>query len=133
MPVAFELDKGKRLVRTRGWDLVTAGDLQALSAGIRQLFADGTLDAEWSELVDFRAVTRTDMIPTEAVRAIARNSPWPKSSRRVIVAPVTVVYGVSRMYQLMSASDDQALAVVRTEAEALEFLAADRSGEQRPS
>jgi hypothetical protein len=72
MPVAFELEMGKRLVRTRGWDLVTAGDLHALSSAIRQLFADGTLDAEWSELVDLREVTRTDMIPTEAVRAIAR-------------------------------------------------------------
>jgi hypothetical protein len=111
---------------------VTAGDLHALSAGIRQLFADGTLDAEWSELVDFREVTRTDMIPTAAVRELARNSPWPKSSRRVIVAPVTVVYGVSRMYQLLGASDE-ALAVVKTEAEALEFLTADRRSEGRPS
>lgn len=133
MPFAFELDRDNRLVRTRGWDLVTAADLHALSSRIRQMFAEGTLDAGWSELVDLREVTRTDMIPTDAVGAIARNSPWPKSSRRVIVAPVPVVYGVSRMYQLLSSSDDETLAVVRTEAEALAFLAADRGGEQRPT
>jgi hypothetical protein len=88
--VAFELDRGKRLVRTRGWDLVTA------------------------------------------VRELARNGPWPKSSRQVIVAPVTVIYGVSRMYQLLGASDE-ALAVVEAEAEALEFLTPDRRSEGRPS
>ncbi len=124
MPAECELDFTNRVVRTRGWDLVTAGDLFALSTRIETLLADGTIDAGWRELVDFRQVTRTEFIPTEAVRELARSNPWPKSARRVIVAPVNVVFGVSRMYQLLTASGDAQIAVVRTEAEALEFLAA---------
>ncbi len=124
MPAELKLDHTKRVVRTRAWDIVTAGDLYALSSQVRGLFADGTIDAAWSELVDFREVTRMDFVPVEAVRALAQSNPWPKESRRVILAPVAVVFGMSRMYQLLSASDDDAIAVVRTEAEALEFLAA---------
>jgi hypothetical protein len=124
MPAECELDYTNRLVRTRGWDHVTAGDLFALASRIRQLFAEGTIDAGWREFVDFREVTRTELVPAEAVRQLARENPWPSTARRVILAPVAVVFGVSRMYQLLAASGHEEIAVVRTEAEALGFLAA---------
>jgi hypothetical protein len=51
----------------------------------------------------------------------------------VILAPVAVVFGVSRMYQLLTTSADEVLAVVRTEAEALAFLAAGQHTNEPPS
>lgn len=124
MPADCELDHVNRLVRTRASDLVTAGELFALSNRLGRLFADGTIDGEWRELLDFRLVTRMELVPIEAVRQLALDNPWPKTSRRVIVAPSSVVFGVSRMYQLLTHSDGEDMAVVRTEAEALAFLAA---------
>lgn len=123
MPASFELDYSRRLLRIRGRDLVTAGQLYAIANEIRQLFADGTIDASWSELVDFREVTRTEHVPTVAVRELAHDSPWPHTARRAIVAPAAAVFGMSRMYQLLSTSADEVMAVVRSEEEALEFLA----------
>jgi hypothetical protein len=127
MPADYQLDFSNRLVRTRAWDMVSAGDLFELSSRIHALFADGTIDAGWKELIDFRQVTRTELIPAEAVRQLAQTNPWPKSARRVIVAPVAAVFGISRMYQLLT-SDDAELSVVRTEDEACELLSLPSHG-----
>jgi hypothetical protein len=124
MPSECDLDFTNRLVRTRAWDLVTTGELFALSTRIQELLAEGTIDSGWRELVDLSQVTRTELVPTEVVRQLALSNPWPRSTRRVIVAPVNAVFGMSRMYQLLSASGDAQIAVVRTEAEALEYLTA---------
>jgi hypothetical protein len=104
--------------------VLTAGELFAVTAEIEALVAAGTIDSSWRELVDFRQVTRAEMVPAEAVQQLAKGSPWPRTARRVILAPVTVVYGVSRMYQLLTDAAEGALAVVRTEAEALRLLLA---------
>lgn len=104
--------------------MLTAGELFAVTAEIETLVASGMIDSTWRELVDFRQVTRAEMVPAAAVQQLAKGSPWPRTSRRVILAPATVVYGVSRMYQLLTDAAEGALAVVRTEAEALRLLLA---------
>jgi hypothetical protein len=123
MPAEIELDGPARLVRTRARDILTAGELYEVASRIRDLFLDGTIDAGWSELVDFREVTRAEMIPVDAVERLARTNPWPSSARRVIVAPAAVVFGMSRMYQLLASSTDDEIGVVRTLDEAYRALA----------
>ena len=127
MPAEFRLDHGKRLVESRAVGVLTGTDLLEHMVAIRTLFEDGTLDATWSQLADFTEVTAVGEPLGYAVPDLARSNPWPRECRRVIIAPMTAIFGLSRMYQLLTGDPDQSIAIVRTRAEALELLAHDHA------
>jgi hypothetical protein len=89
---------------------------------MHDLFADGSLDATWSQIADFSEVTTVAEISSAGVRSLAAQNPRPKTARRVLIAPATVVFGLSRMYQMLTGAENEHLTVVRTEEEALSFL-----------
>jgi hypothetical protein len=96
-------------------------------AAIRALFEEGNLDATWSQIADFTEVTMLGEPLGDAVLDLARSNPWPRECRRVVIAPMTAIFGLGRMYQLLTGDPDQNIAVVRTRAEALELLAHDHA------
>jgi hypothetical protein len=77
---------------------------------------------EINELVDYTKVERFDVSPS-TVRTIAAAPPvFTGRSFQVFVAPETVVFGMSRMYQLLLQEKRPNMAVVRTLIEAEELL-----------
>jgi hypothetical protein len=122
MPADYSLDRIRRVVLSRAWDALSEQDLVEHVRLMHDLFADGSLDATWSQIADFSEVTTVGEISSAGVRSLAAQNPWPKTARRVLIAPVTVVFGLSRMYQLLTGAEDEHLTVVRTEEEALSFL-----------
>ena len=125
MAVGFTLDHERRLVDSRASGVLKGAEMLGHMAAIRELFDDGVLDASWSQVADFSEVTVLSDPLGDAVQDLARGNPWPRECRRVVVAPMTAVFGLSRMYQQLTGDTDQSIAVVRTRAEALELLALD--------
>lgn len=123
MPVEFELDVRRRIVRSRGWGIVSERDLLEHTNEMRRLFAEGTIDNTWSQLAKFEAATEFSMLSTEGIRRIAWANPWPPNVRRVFIAPDLVAFGLTRMYQSLAGDSAVQLKVVSTEEQAMRVLA----------
>ncbi len=106
---------------------LTGSDLLDHTVAMRALFEAGNLDATWSQIIDFTGVTKLGEPLGDLVVDLARTNPWPRECRRVFIAPMTAIFGLSRMYQLLTGDPEQNITVVRTRAEALELLALDRA------
>ena len=128
MPASFTLDRPRRLVYSRAWGALREQDLLQHADSVRTLFDNGTLDGTWSQLADFSDVTSFDEVSSNGIRKLAERNPWPRTTRRVVLAPSALAFGLGRMYQLMlGAGESDRLQVVRTEAEALALLDAEGS------
>ena len=122
MPVDYELDHGSRVVRSRTWGDVTEDDIARLQLGIQNLFRDGILDAAWAHVADFTGTTSVADLSAAAIQRRAHSNPWPPGSCRVLIAPSTVVYGLARMFQILSADENERFIVVHSAAEAHTWL-----------
>ena len=72
-------------------------------------------------IADLSAVKAFE-VSTHALRATARQPPYPEDIRRFIVAPQDHLFGMARMYELSEASSRANLQVVRSRAQALAAL-----------
>jgi hypothetical protein len=122
MPAEFELDREGCVVRSRAWGNLTEDDLARHVQAMRELFESGTLDATWAQVCDFSSITSVAELTTEGVRRLAKSNPWPLEALRVIVAPNDEMYGLGRMYQAMAVGDSEHFLVVRSAAEASEWM-----------
>jgi hypothetical protein len=73
-------------------------------------------------IVDLSGITELE-VSSDLVASIARVSPVrPRDYREVFVAPREVVFGMSRMFQILAEPTRHNLQIVRTMREAYEFL-----------
>lgn len=122
MPAEFELDREGCVVRSRAWGNLTEDDLARHVQAMRELFESETLDATWAQVCDFSSITSVAELTTDGVRRLAKSNPWPLETLRVIVAPTDEMYGLGRMYQAMAVGDSENFRVVRSAAEASEWM-----------
>ena len=87
------------------------------------LFAVGTLDASWAQLLDFSEASEAAHISSDMIRRVAQHNPWPPTTRRVFVSPQEVIFGLLRMYQVFADLDSEHFFVARSTADALAWLA----------
>jgi hypothetical protein len=127
MPADFELDTVERTVRSRGWGIVTDGDLFNHLERIRTLFDQGILDSNWAQVADFTAAERFDHISAAEIRRLATLNPWPKASLRAIIVPSDLGFGLGRMYEMLCGTRGENVCVVRSKADALAWLAHRRA------
>jgi hypothetical protein len=95
MPVRYVIDKQRRLVHTTVWDRLTFAEAQAYE---HQLWNDPDFDPEFNQLLDLTALTGSSM-SMEEVKQLARRSRFSPMSRRAFVAPATIVFGISRLFE----------------------------------
>jgi len=75
-----------------------------------------------NELVDFTDVAAFQISP-DTVRLLASNpAPFDRASRQAIVAPTSVAYGSSRMYQTMLENARPNMMVFRNRDDAMAWL-----------
>ena len=116
MPVAYEIDKERRLV------VCTATGFCDILQLRQQLANDGDFDPSFSQLVDATGVTETDITPSQ-IRILAVSSPFLHTSRRALVAQSQLNFGLSRVYEIVrSLKGDGQICVFRDRAAALEWL-----------
>jgi len=95
MPVQFEIDKSKRLVMSTASYEVTFNDMKKHRDA---LLAHPDFNPEFDGVFHFTDTASLKMSSAE-IREIAARTGFSKTSRRAIVAPTDMLFGMSRMYE----------------------------------
>jgi len=117
MGVLLKIFPEQRLVLTEFFDEVT--DEEILKQG-RAIRLDPRFDADFSEIVDFTAVTRVSVSENTLKLLAKAKSVFSADSKHAVIAPAGPVYDLARSYQ--SEADTRILAVVQTREQACKFL-----------
>ena len=118
MPETYEIDMDQRLVRARAWGVFSNADLRD---HYLLLIADVRFEPSFLHLANLSDVTEFALEP----RVIAEIASWPVfdvGTRRALIAPSDVAYGLSRMFSLHAERAGQNVQVFRTEQEAVDWL-----------
>jgi len=115
MPGDYAFRKDVGFVVTRFWGVVTDADFTAL---YKALLADEQFEPGMAEISDLRLVT-TSRVSAAALHQVAALTKSKlvsanASGRTVIVAPRTLPFGLSRMYEGLAATGPQEVRVFRT-------------------
>ena len=118
MPASYELDLENRLVRPRGWGILTDAEVRDL---YERLQVDPGFDPSFQQLCDLREVT--DLRTTaDALRALARRQTFALGVRRAFVVGREVDYGLSRLFQAYAEPQGAVIEVFREWEAAEEWL-----------
>ena len=119
MPVRVSVDRDRRLAKRTYSGVVTSHDL--LDSIHRYQHIPG-FEPSFNELMDFREVENIDA-PVDDIRYCATlPAPFLAETKRIIIAPKEIVYGLARMYQILGEDIHPNLHVVRTMEEADRIL-----------
>jgi hypothetical protein len=118
MPCGYIIDLARSLVLSRGWDIVTDRELLA---HVRALTIDPRFSRDFRQLVDLRDVTDVQ-ITASCIREMVRLNPYGAGARRAVVVTNDVVFGMARMYQILSDESPDELQIFRKVDDALEWL-----------
>jgi hypothetical protein len=121
MPAHYKIDKARRLVSSVATGTFTDDDLRGHTRG---LAADPDFDPSFRQIFDLRGITDLDLTGPQ-MRERARENPWKEGSRRAFVCSREVVYGMARMYQLLTDDGPDEIRVFRKMSEALAWLGLD--------
>jgi hypothetical protein len=123
--VQVTIDVSRRLVISTFSGELTDADLLSIYSLVRALPG---FDPSFSEILDFSAVSVAN-VSTPAIQAAShRESNFNPTSIHVIIAPQDHLFGLARMSQVFAEKTRPNAVVVRTIAEAREFLARERIG-----
>jgi hypothetical protein len=118
MPGSYTIDPARSLVLTRGWDLVMEREILA---HVRALIADPRFARNFHQLIDLRDVTNVQFTAS-TVRELVRLNPFGAGARRAVVVTNDVVFGMARMYQILSDESPDELQIFRKMDDALQWL-----------
>lgn len=118
MPCAYIIDLARSLVLSRGWDVVTDRELLA---HVHTLTADPRFARNFRQLADLRDVTDVQITPS-CIREMVRLNPYRAGARRAVVITNDVVFGMARMYQILSDESSDELQIFRKMDDALQWL-----------
>jgi hypothetical protein len=118
MPGSYTIDLARSLVLTRGWDLVMEREILA---HVRALIADPRFARNFHQLIDLRDVTNVQFTAS-TVEELVRLNPFGAGARRAVVITSDVVFGMARMYQILSDESPDELQIFRKMDDALQWL-----------
>lgn len=121
MPATYKIDKEKRLVLTTIWGVFSFSDAVAHKD---KLLRDPDFERTYSQITDLTQVTEW-AASNEEVRAFAKFNVFSPESRRAIIAPGDLKFGMARMFAtLRELQGEKGIAVFRTLEEALDWVLA---------
>lgn len=94
MPFSYSIDRKTRVVTTTFSGTLTDHDVENL---IDQLKRDPDYDPSFDELIDCTAVNENKVTQ----KTLSSEQPFSHNARRAVVAPSSLNYGVSRMFQTL--------------------------------
>ena len=118
MPASYRIDTELGIVFSFGTGTVTDEDLlnHQESVGRDPLFHPGM-----SQLLDGRGVTDVKVTP-QGVRSLISVNLYGKGSKRALVAPNDIIFGMARMYELSRIDAEDEFRVFRSIDQAREWL-----------
>ena len=118
MPTRYVIDVAERLVSTTFSGIVSLEDVVQHIASLR---SDPKFEAGFSEIVDLSDALDV-RLGYEDFKHLAELDPFSKISKRAFVIPSSnVVFGVTRMYQLLQ-NDDPRIQIFRDPESARQWL-----------
>ncbi len=121
MPLQSKVIEPLRLLVTRAIGALRLSDLQEHR---KALLADPGFDPGFNHLFDLREVERIAFSSEDVVQATLVRA-FSESSRRAIVAPQDVSFGLSRMYELHREDHSESIRIFRDLDQALQWLGLD--------
>jgi hypothetical protein len=124
----YRIDRALRVVRSRGWGTLSTDDLQDYTS---RLLADPAFDPDYRSLADLSEVTRVE-IDQVALSHAAWMPSFTPGTRRAVIAPTDLVYGLARMFATHSERFGQVVHVFRHRSDAEAWLGLPDSGLPSP-
>jgi hypothetical protein len=119
MAYDVRVDPERRLVEVRATGTVTDDDVLGIDNRMR---SDPSIDPGFDQLVDASGATEA-ALTSKRIQTITASAPFlSTSSRRAIVAPTDLGFGMSRMFELYRGELAGEIRVFRTRSEALAWL-----------
>jgi hypothetical protein len=119
MPVDYTIDKSLKMVFSVAHGELTDQDVFSHQEKLRN---DPDFDPNYSQLADCTKVTKAEDLSTDAIYELARRNPFTVKSKRAFVAPKKLLYGLLRMFQILTVDYADDLNVFKELSEAREFL-----------
>jgi hypothetical protein len=119
MPADYTIDKSQRMVFSKAYGILTDQDIISHQEKLRD---DPDFDPSFSQLVDCIKVTKADDLSTDAIYELARRHLFGVESKRAFVAPKKLLYGLFRMFQILTNDYPDELVVFKDLTEAREYL-----------
>jgi hypothetical protein len=119
MPISYHIDPTRQIVRTTATGTLTDDDIMDMK---RRLAADAAFRPGMRELSDVRAVTELQVTPFGVRRMLALDAEQAARHQLAIVACQDEVFGMARMYELLSTDEPSPIGVFRTYDEAATWL-----------
>jgi hypothetical protein len=121
MPIEHTVDRERRLVRSRLWDIVTESEAWA---SVAALMDDPAFEPTFVQLSDMREVTEVQ-VSGSTIRELAQMRIFHPGVRRAMVVATGLQSGIGRMTTSYAAGGDQELALFTSVPEALAWLGVD--------
>ena len=109
MAMSYTIDRVRRVVLTRAWDVLTFKELRDV---MTRIAADPAFDADFASLADLSGITSIDIDPS-GVASIALAPVFAPATRRAIVAPTDLAFGMARMFATYAGQASQDVRVFR--------------------
>ncbi len=119
MPIHSEILKSRKLIVTKVEGFLT---LKEFTRKQKLLSEDPEFDPGHDHLFDMSGVTGVEDITASMLKDISSVRIFSESSRRAVVAPGDLEFGLSRMYEVFSHSTDDNFSVFRNVEDALAWL-----------
>jgi hypothetical protein len=121
MPFFMRIEKERRLVMSTAYGVFNLAD--ALEHQ-RQLESDPDFDPSFSQLADFRQITKLELAADE-VRLLAQKTIFSLQSRRAFVVKGDLAFGLARLFEILRETmGEQGIGVFRNLDDALEWVLA---------
>ncbi|MGE0441177.1 MAG: hypothetical protein AB7L66_01635 [Gemmatimonadales bacterium] len=122
MPIAFRIDASAGLVSSRATGELLDGDLLDHQRRLRE---HPDFAPHLNQLFDLRGATAA-RLSTAAIRTLAERNPFGAGARRAFLVDSRLMFGMMRMYQILTAEMPDSLQVVfEDEAAARRWLGLD--------
>ena len=118
MPAEFRIDRSQKMVFSTARGVVTDHEVLAHQDRLRN---DPDFEPSLWQFIDFTHATRIDL-SVKTIQLLAQRNPFGKHSRRAFYAPDDILYGLARMFQILTDHHKDELNVYRDISEARKFL-----------
>ena len=118
MPASYSIDREQQAIFSRASGTLTDEELRDHQ---RRVLADPDFDPRLRQLWDLRQVSAAE-VSTATLRDLAAATSYAPDTKRAVVAPRDVIYGLARMFQTLHEHAGEDFRVFRSVEEARDWL-----------
>lgn len=119
MPMPFRIDADKGIIFSTAEGEISDRALLDHQTSFR---THPDFRPDLHQLCDFRRVTSVSRLTTQGIQALALSNPFSAGARRAFVTADEVLYGLMRMFQLISERAPPEVAIFDDDIEALAWI-----------